>query len=104
MSNQKWVRVTDVTPYVESEDFSPEQSAVLWRLYAPDGESYPLLFIGIYGDIKSYLDKTPITGIKISSSSKYKSREWWNESHDQSLIPLELLPDLLEMLDEIAKS
>lgn len=64
---------------------------------------YPVLFIAIYGDVGYSLDKKPITGIHISSSYKNKSGEWWNEHSDNALIPLELMPELNEMLLEVSK-
>jgi hypothetical protein len=101
MSTKRWVRVTDIAPYVESEDFTENSTAILYRLYAPEGESYPLIFVAIYGDTKNYLDKAPLTGFKMSSSSKQKAGDWWDDWADSSIIPLELLPDVQEMLEEI---
>ena len=96
-----WVRVTDVTPYIESEDWAQDTCALAHRLYAPEGRQYPLLFIGIYVNIGHSLDKKPITGVKVSCSSKQASGEWWDEYGDAGLIPLDLLADLQEMLLEI---
>lgn len=76
MKVKNWIRVTNVQPYIDSEDLADYSYAIAHRLYSPKGEAYPVFFIGIYGNVGYFLDKKPITGIHISSSYKNKSGEW----------------------------
>lgn len=97
----KWVRVKSEAPYIKSGDFiDPEEdSSLVRRLYSEEGKKYPILCITIHPDIHYTLDKAPLSGIKISVSSKPKKGSWWDEY--MVTIPLELFSDLEEMLAEV---
>lgn len=97
---QKWYRVHNLATYIKSEDIMPpeEDRSLARRFYTPKGKRYPMLAISVHPDISYYMDKKPLTGVKISCSLKSKKSEWWDEY--EATIPLELLEDLWEMLQE----
>ena len=87
-----WVRVTDTKPYIEAEDYSDEFGHGLsHRLYRQKGRRYPLLDITFVA--------FP-AGLTLSVSYKSGKGQWWSGSYPNAAVPLELLPDLREMLDE----
>jgi hypothetical protein len=100
MKQRKWYRVHNLAGYVKSEDIMPpeEDRSLARRYYTPMDKRYPILAISIHPDILYYMDKKPLTGVKISCSLKSKKSEWWDEY--EATIPLELFEDLWEMLQE----
>jgi hypothetical protein len=101
----KWIRVQDVTPYIKSGDYvdHEEDYSLARRLYSADGKKYPLLDIAIFADSYYSIRNEALTGIKISSSYKQKKGDWWDEHAVEAYLPLELLPELDEMIAEVKK-
>lgn len=90
----RWVRVTDVKPYVATEDYSGEFCHDLaHRLYRRKGRRYPLLDIAFA--------ESP-AGLMLSVNYKHGEGHWWTNGYPNAAVPLELLADLREMLDEAA--
>jgi hypothetical protein len=95
----KWKRVIDISPYVESEDYDSESSALVRRLYSEENKKYPILSISIHTDTYLSTQTRRLKGIHIDSSFKENSGGWWDGNG--SYIPLELLKDLEEMIFEM---
>ena len=97
-----WVRVNDLAPYIKSEDLLPpeQDKALVRRIYSERGKKYPIMCITIRANIDATIYGKPITGIRIGVSSKDKERAWWDEWGDAGTIPLELIGDLYEMIEE----
>jgi hypothetical protein len=64
------------------------------RVYGVDGKLWPRLVIVIWDNILEN------GGLKISASKKRNKTAWWNSVG----IPTSLLPDVVEMLDEVIKN
>lgn len=97
----KWELVKDPTPYIESEDYSDESYSLVRRLYKAEGKKYPLFCISIHANPEYNLYKEPLTGIKISFSTKEKEGDWWDDYY--AYLSPELFPELEEMLEEAKK-
>lgn len=95
----EWVRVKDVTPYINAEQYS-EEFGLVKRLYSVKGKEYPLLSVAIYGNFSH--SQSENKGIRIDISFKEKEDSWWDSSslNDCAYISLELFDDLREMLKE----
>lgn len=88
----RWVRVIDVKPYIEAEDYSDEfDHGLAHRLYRRKGRRYPLLDVAFV--------EFP-AGLTLSVSYKSGKGQWWSNSYPDAAVPLELLSDLREMLEE----
>lgn len=96
----QWVRIKDLSPYVGSGDISPteEDFSLSRRFYAEEGKEYPIFNISIYPNLH-YREK--LTGFKISSSYKSEQGQWWADYVDCTYISFDLIPELLEMIEEV---
>lgn len=91
-----WEPVTDLAPYVASEDLSEETTALTRRIYKLKDKPFPLLLIAVHAAAWP-----SITGIKIAASLKSQKGDWWSDSDPLAAVPLALLGDLFEMLREV---
>jgi hypothetical protein len=102
MVEVNWVRVTDISFYIQAGDIVESDSEWPYRVYRPKGRKYPLLVIEMAPDLRVY-DGHPPSGVRICVSYKTRKGEWWTGSVPQAFIPVELFGDLTEMLEEAAK-
>ena len=66
--------------------------ALVQRAYTQEGKLYPRMVISVYED---YLGRK---GATLSYSRKLNRRAWWEET----AIPVELIPEAIEILAEAA--
>ncbi len=76
----------------------PQSAAKVFRVYGLDGADYPRLCIGVYTSTDTDFPTSP--GLKISVSYKQKRGGWWDEAW--TYVPLELVPELPEIIAEAA--
>lgn len=103
MKEIKWVRVKDVQPYIDSENYADDYpDKRVRRLYHAKGSDYPLLYISINPNSDYVVSNGPFTGIRIGTAFKEKEGDWWDDSawHPLSCIPPQLFDDFEEMLAE----
>ena len=106
MKEIKWIRVEDVQPYIDSENYSDDfPDKRVRRLYHAKGSDYPLLYISINPNSEYVVSNKPFTGIRIGVAFKEKKDEWWyDKAFDaQACIPPQLYDELTDMLAEAKK-
>lgn len=97
MNNWNLVSPKEIRYYIDSEDYSEESVAMVRNLYSFKNSKYPILCISAYPNI-DFREKG-LNGFRISCQFKNKNGEWWEDYHPG--IPLELIPDLMEILAKI---
>jgi len=95
-----WQLLEEVADYPDGEPFHhhpPHQ-----RVYGWKGEQWPKLVITLYGGDPlavthdPVVGEEPFVGLKLSCSAQKSPEHWW---HDDYPIPVELLPDLIQLLE-----
>jgi hypothetical protein len=97
-----WIQVKDLTPYIESGNWrnesdpnSPYREPLVERAYTEEGQLFPLFSLTIYSD--EFRKCNPTTGIQVEANTKSAHNDGWKDCED---IPLQLVPDLQEMIQE----
>ena len=89
-----WIRTSHEThPWFKKQDPNDLIShSKCCRVYTPNGKDWPIFSMALY-ELSMYGE-----GIKVSASKKEAAGDWFNEA----CVPVELIPELIEMLNEFA--